>query len=158
MPTTLVINTIGTQTVNVPFVITGSYTLPNATYKGNLEYDDEGGAFSQLPTTAITSAVANFSMTHAGNLAVGNHTVSFKDPFSGAVVVSNTFAVVAASGIVVNTPSITVGSTWTLSGTLSGYSVAPSLTYRIDNGAPVSIPSGDITTTTFSVPGLSAPA
>lgn len=152
---TIVIGTIGTQTANTPFAIAGTYALSSTTWSEQLSYEDDTGALIPINTAPISLQQVAFSFIHPG-LAAGTHTVSVKDPYTGAVIQSNLFTVTGSATIVSNVPTgVVAGQPYTFTGTLTGFATAPALTYRLDGGA--STPLTGVTTSGWSMV-LTAPA
>lgn len=160
MAATITISTIGNQTANTPFKVSGTYRLDQGTWTDVLQYSTDKSAGSPLPAIVSTVGQANWSFTHPG-LAPGLHTVTVKDPFTGASVTSNQFQVLGAKTINVTTPiaTVTQGTALTINGTLGGYQTAPTLSYKLDTAAPVVITGsiGSATTTAFTLT-ITAPA
>ncbi len=152
---TIVIGTIGTQTANTPFAIAGTYALSSATWNEQLSYEDDSGALIPISTAPVDLKQVAFSFIHPG-LPAGTHTVSVKDPYTGAIVQSNLFTVTGVASIVSNVPTGAIaGSPFTFTGTLTDFATVPALTYRIDGGA--SIPLTGVTISGWSM-SITAPA
>src|SRR5579859_731128 len=113
---TLIITNIPTQQAGVPFTVSGTYQLNQSTWTDQLIYEDNNGAQVPIASPAISLGISSWSYTHPGNFPVGNHNISVKDPLTGTVVVSNTFAVVAAKTITENAISgVVAGTAFTFS-------------------------------------------
>lgn len=154
---TLVIAPIGTQTANTPFTVTGTYQLNSGTWQEKLAFEDSGdNVFTPIATPATTLTTTSFTFAHPG-LPVGTHTIKVKDPLTGNVVTSNSFTVTAAKTITITAPAgVYTNASWTLKGTLSGYSSAPALTYRLDGGTPTAVTGVSTSAFSVTVPGLAA--
>lgn len=123
----------------MPFTVTGTYVLNQQTWVDNLVYEDNGGAQVAIPSSAVTLQPSSFSFTNPG-LAVGTHTVTVKDPLTGVTATSNSFLVVAAQTITINPITGAIaGTAFTFSGTLTGFSTAPALTYALNGGTPQAV-------------------
>jgi hypothetical protein len=140
MPTltaTFIITTIPNQQVGVPFTVSGVITYSPPTWTDQLVYEDNSGAQVPIAAPNVNLSPSSFSFTHPG-FAAGSHYVTVRDPLTGAVQASNTFNVVAAKTIVANTPTgVVAGTAFTFSGTLTGYTAIPTLTYQIGSATPV---------------------
>jgi hypothetical protein len=127
--------TIGTQFLGQAFTVNVTYKFNESTWT-----DEYLGAPGPVVSPAITLTTSNWSFTHAGNLAVGNHTISEKDPYTSVTVTSNVFAVVS-SHVITITPisSAVAGAAFAFTGALTGYTSAPALAYSLDGGTAVSM-------------------
>ncbi len=93
---TLSVNTLSTIAANTGFVVTGS--VANATVAPTLQYQNNAGGWTALPTGASVSTVG-FTFTDPGMAApgVGNNTVSVRDANTTTIVAtSNSFTVTGA--------------------------------------------------------------
>lgn len=132
----IVITTIPTQKAGTAFTVTGSYTLSSTAWTEELVYEDNLGAQTSIPTNGLQLGTSSFSFTNPG-LAVGTHTVTVKDPLTGSAVTSNSFLVTATDVLTASTPSgVVVGTPFNFTGSLSGYTAPPVLTYSLSGGAP----------------------
>lgn len=120
-----------------------------------------GGTFIPLPTGNSVTSTA-FSFTNPG-LVAGTHHVTVRDANNTSVVVATgAFNVVAGAAAVIlpAKPSLPVsGLPFTVSGTLTGYGAAPTLTYSDNSGVATAFPSGSTVTAstfTFLHPGLAS--
>ena len=159
---TLLISAIGSQAANTPFAVTGTYSLDAGSWQEQLEFSDaapgSAGASTLTPiaAAATSTTVSSFTFTHPG-LAAGTHTISVKDPLTGTIVTSNSFTVGVAKVITPAAPSgLVAGATWTFTGTLTGYSAAPSLTYRLDGGTATAVTGVTATGWSMSMGALAA--
>jgi hypothetical protein len=151
----MTITTLGSQVANVPFSVTGTYTLSPATWSEVLQFSDDSGAPVGVVSPVIPTTTSSFSFVHPG-LPAGTHSITIKDPLTGQTVTSNTFTVGAAQIISPVTPTgLVAGTAFTFTGTLSGYGSAPALNYQIDGGTPVTMTG--VTSTTWSM-SITAPA
>jgi hypothetical protein len=159
--TALGITTPTTQSQAVTFAVQG--TVSGYATAPTLQYRDDSGTYVALPSGATVSTTA-FSFTHPSGLAVGAHTISVRDANNTAVTVTTgNFNITApvTPTISVATPSQpSASAAFTMSGVLTGYNSAPTLTYADDGaGVPTALPAGATVTTTafsFSHPGLAA--
>jgi mannan endo-1,4-beta-mannosidase len=140
-----------TQTASAGFAVSGA--IQGYTTAPTLNYREDAGSWLALPIGFSVSATA-FTFTNPG-LAAGSHTVSVRDANNTAVEVSTgTFSVAAGATpvITVTAPSLPApGDSFTLSGPLTNYASAPTLTYADDSGVPQALPTGDtVTTTSFA--------
>ena len=135
MPTltgTMTITAIGTQKAGVPFTVSGTFTLNESTWTDQLIYEDNLGAQVPIASSAVTIGVSSWSYTHAGDLAVGSHTITAKDSLTGAAATSNSFLVIASDTITVAAITGAVaGAAFAFTGALTGYASAPGLTYSL---------------------------
>ena len=152
---TIVISPIANQTANTPFTVTGTYTPSQSSWTDQLAYQDNGGAVIPIAAPVVTLGTSTWSFTNPG-LAPGNHTVTVRDSLTGTTVVSNTFVVTGAQTITVGAlPAVSTGQSFTFTGTLTGYTTPPALTYSLNGGAATQL-SG-VTTTGWST-SIVAPA
>jgi hypothetical protein len=94
---TLTINSIAQQTAGVGFAMGG--TGANVPSSLGLQYSDNGGAWTNLPTgsTVVTGTTATFSFSHPAMSAKASNTVSVRDAASTSITASsNAFAVLLA--------------------------------------------------------------
>ena len=137
MAVTITFTPIPQQTAGVQFTVTGVYTSTTTVWTDTLQYaDDAGSTEGSFNVTVPLNTSTGFSFPVTYN-TVGSHTVTVLDAASGVTGTSNTFLVVAAKVITLTvSPGVTQGSSYTVTGVLSGYGTAPSLTYAIDDGTP----------------------
>lgn len=134
--------------------MSGTYANSTPTF-GSLIYKDDGTGSTPVPLQPGATSMSSFSFIHAGIPVAGSHTVVVRDS-SGASATSNSFAVVAAKMVTPAAPANTVtGVTYTFSGTLSGYSSPPTLTYSLDGGTATAVTG--VTNTAWSM-NLTGPA
>lgn len=150
------------QQTGVAFTVTG--TLGGYTTAPSLQYqDDVGTGFSALPSGSSITATG-FSFVQGG-LSAATHTITVRDAnATGVSATTGPFVVatpvVQSLNVLTPTPQ-PAGGSFAVSGTIGGYSAAPTLNYRDDSGAYVALPGGAIVTATsfiFTNPGLAAGA
>jgi hypothetical protein len=115
---TLAVNSIGAQTSNTGFAVSG--TISGLTSAPTLQYQDNAGTWQALPAGSTVSSTA-FSFPHPG-LSAGQYTVSVRDATNtGITGTSTTFSVAQSTGesIAVNpVGSQTAGQSFTVTGTM----------------------------------------
>jgi hypothetical protein len=157
----LTIATPGTQPAGGSFAVSG--TLIGYTAPPTLSYRDDAGTYAALPAGASVTATS-YVFTHPG-MTAGTHTVSVRDSNNTATAVTSAaFNVTAPTVPVITVTAPSLPATqqpFTLSGTLSGYSAAPTLTYADDGATATVLPAGSLVSATayrFIHPGRAAGA
>lgn len=151
---TITVAVISGAVVNTPFTFTGTLT-GYATAPG-LQYQLSGpqvGASSPKTSGAVTGVTTTGWSMPFTITAAGTYSFTVTD---GTIIASPvTFSVAAATVNHVITPSIPssipAGSTFTYSGTLSGYTAIPSLTYMLNNNATATVTGVTLTGWSMSI-------
>lgn len=125
------------------FAFTG--TITGYTSIPSLTYSIDGGT----PITITGVTLAGWSMTITAPSVVGNHTIVVTD---GTVSTPVAFVVTAAPTIAPSQPiGVVAGTAFTFTGFLSGYTSIPSLSYKLDGGASVTMTGVSVTGWSMSV-------